>query len=1168
MHFAGIDLPDKLVAAHADGKVVFFVGAGASMPPPTKLPNFAMLTRDLVSMASVDVPDEQIRREPDVVLGQLEQQHRFPVHELVAKQIARGRVRNRMHDALAMLAAAPGTVRLVTTNYDNHLQRAFKVLGHKPVVFEAPALPAGGDFEGLVHLHGRLGQLPRRLVITDSDFSRGYITEGWATRFLRELFSEFVVCFVGYSHEDRMMEYLAKGLPSNARDRYIFTEIDSVDRWSRLRLTPILYPVGQHETVSTTLEAWGTWARDTPLGRAERIRRLGGTAPPVDPDDQDLLAASLNDSVLAPEVCALATTPDWIEWMFQQPVVHGLMGRGGARIPIESYQQVGWWIAEMAVDPEHFVTIYEAVSTMAQTTDPAVVSRLLWHLNRPGVDPECVSTWLRWILAQARRGSVDDHALELLWGSNEIALSWEDTMLLLAHLTSAWTFEEPSLFHGRQYTSLILGWSFREGMRRLKREDAHEIGELLRWLTSFFEETHRRLALGASGFDRWSFGRSSIAPHEQDSFGFESADGALIDCARDTLAQSRERGLPIGMLTRESWLTSRALLLQRLALHDMAVDPDVTADSLVAVVLDHGLTFETDLHHEVFEALAVAAPSLDDASFDRLVAVISEGAPPREPDASQDPEFEERLRDRKVYERLHWLLKHRPAAPFPAALEEIARREPEWAFDQNHADFTSYMEVGSSSIEDERPWTPDDFHAMVAAGPREALASLAEKSPEPTDFWWGGGDMVRATVEQWPDDGFALWAEASSRVRQCVVGGWAMASLSDPQMSEIVRLLSEADLTELGREPAKLLYPWSNDTAVRTRWIGRPDARHVARAMFGDVTSADVPRSDSDLYTQAINSATGVLAEFWLAAAGFDVRTGAMPEGQLSSDVAQALEELLRPSAQRPLALAPLVGQVEFLVRADPVWSGSQLLPAIDPGINRWAEIEPLWEILVRGRVSEQLLRVCLLDWLPLALSAAGEETKVANGIARLGAIIAVRSTMDDNARAKWARTLYARSDARAAVHWIEDVRHFVSDLEPDARLSLWHRWMRAVFEERLGGVPRTLTSQELTAFVGWIGLVDEVSAVEAAVDHALNSRKGFASFTDMWSGLRVPDEALRASPTPWARLLLGMLSRSEVLPGGLSEWLRGAAALLRAAEADEATVTALDAALFGMPRL
>jgi hypothetical protein len=615
--------------------------------------------------------------------------------------------------------------------------------------------------------------------------------------------------------------------------------------------------------------------------------------------------------------------------------------------------------------------------------------------------------------------------------------------------------------------------------------------------------------------------------------------------------------------------------LRRLALHDLAVDADVPADELVSAVLDQQLTFETALHHEVYEALSLAVPRLDDDAFDHLVAVISVGPPTADLIDALPAELRERFRDRQVLEFLNWLLKHRPTAPRPTALDEINARHPDWGFDDDHVEFTSFTEVHSSTIEDEWPWSPEEYHQKIVESPKDALAALAEVSPR-KDFWWGGGDMVRTTVERWPDDGFALWADADPAVRNCVIAGWAMAPLGLDQMDAIIRMLTDADLGEHVRETARLLYPWSNDAAIRSRWIGRPDARALARQTLAALAPADVPEAGGDLYTQAINSTIGVLAEFWVAAAGHDVRHEVAPDGQLGAGVAEALEDLLRPSPQRPLALAPLVAQIDFLVRVDPSWAREHLLTAIDPRKLPWAEIEPLWEIVVRGRISEQLLQLCLLDWLPVALAAAvkasvgsgpdsGEGTKVTNGLARMAALVAVRSTMDDEQRIEWTKTLYARTDLRSGVHWIEDVRHFVRDLEPDARLSLWHRWMAATFEERVAGIPRTLSAQEVTAFVGWVGLVDEATAVDAAVDRLLSARKGFASSTEMWGGLPVPQEALRANPTAWARLILGTLGHTTVVPGGLVGWLNDAANTVADAGADEATVTALKAALFGM---
>ena len=46
-------LPRDLITAHRKGDLVIFVGAGASMDPPARLPSFKELTRRLAEMAGV-----------------------------------------------------------------------------------------------------------------------------------------------------------------------------------------------------------------------------------------------------------------------------------------------------------------------------------------------------------------------------------------------------------------------------------------------------------------------------------------------------------------------------------------------------------------------------------------------------------------------------------------------------------------------------------------------------------------------------------------------------------------------------------------------------------------------------------------------------------------------------------------------------------------------------------------------------------------------------------------------------------------------------------------------------------------------------------------------------------------------------------------------------------
>ena len=81
------------------------------------------------------------------------------------------------------------------------------------------------------------------MVLTDADFGRAYLTDGWASRFLVELFRSTTVMFVGYSHDDTVMKYLARALPeSDAGRRFILTDEADDNRWSvlwhRTRLLP------------------------------------------------------------------------------------------------------------------------------------------------------------------------------------------------------------------------------------------------------------------------------------------------------------------------------------------------------------------------------------------------------------------------------------------------------------------------------------------------------------------------------------------------------------------------------------------------------------------------------------------------------------------------------------------------------------------------------------------------------------------------------------------------------------------------------------------------------------------------------------------------------------------------------------------------------------------
>ena len=240
MKIKNIDFPKLLLNALRDDKLVVFAGAGVSMGAPACLPDFAKLA-NMIARGTGETLQEG---EPiDRFLGRL-QHEKVKVHALAAEVLSRkDREATELHYDLLRLYPNAAQVRIVTTNFDLLFEKASEaVFDGKPEVFRAPSLPLGRQFSGIVHVHGAISR-PNEMVLTDLDFSHAYLTEGWARRFLVELFRNFTVLFVGYSHDDTILSYLARALPVSEKDRFalIGEKGSAPDRWRILGIEPISY---------------------------------------------------------------------------------------------------------------------------------------------------------------------------------------------------------------------------------------------------------------------------------------------------------------------------------------------------------------------------------------------------------------------------------------------------------------------------------------------------------------------------------------------------------------------------------------------------------------------------------------------------------------------------------------------------------------------------------------------------------------------------------------------------------------------------------------------------------------------------------------------------------------------------------------------------------------
>lgn len=250
----GINYPNKIVDAIKENKLVVFVGAGTSTGKPTCLPDFADLVKEIAKGTKYDF--DKLDESCEVFLGRLKV-NGIDVHKRT-KEIIEDSCKkpNNQHRVIYNLFSSHKDIKIVTTNYDQMFEKVTEFNPDDCDVYDYPALPAGDEFNGIVHIHGNTNDT-NNMILTDEDFGRAYITEGNASRFLKKLFSTYTVLFVGYSYNDIILRYLTRAMfRDNALDCYILTD-QRKDDWDLLDLKPIYYPEKQHSLMENSLEKLG-----------------------------------------------------------------------------------------------------------------------------------------------------------------------------------------------------------------------------------------------------------------------------------------------------------------------------------------------------------------------------------------------------------------------------------------------------------------------------------------------------------------------------------------------------------------------------------------------------------------------------------------------------------------------------------------------------------------------------------------------------------------------------------------------------------------------------------------------------------------------------------------------------------------------------------------------
>ena len=593
MRISGIDFPKPLLDAVRDSRLVVFAGAGVSMGEPANLPSFEDLAKAIAQGTGETMSNNEGE---DRFLGKLHYKG-VDVHSKAAQELSRhGSEPTALHGDLLRLYSAPGNVRIVTTNLDTLFERsAVSVFETQPQRFDAPALPLGSDFKGIVHIHGSL-ENPNDMVITDSDFGKAYLTQGWARRFLVDLFDSFTVLFVGYSHNDMVMNYLARALPVSEKDRFVLTAEAADGKWQLLNVLPVTYTNltgDDHSALREGISGLASYARRGILDWQREITSIAQSPPSLDEEAMDLIYESLSDPTRTRLFTSAASNPKWIDWLDRHGCLNGLFASGAGEIS-ERDSELAEWLAQ-SFARVHAEDLFHLIIRHNLRVHPVfwfALGRAVGLAQDEPMEPEDLSRWVSLLLATAPYRHAKDLVLPWLGercdsaGLNgsllEIFTEMTSSQLVLSSLTP---FEEgadsgilSSIFPtaGPMYDHFDLNefWSF-----RLKPRLDQITGPLLSIVVHNLATQHKMLSAWQNANENWSptsSDRSAIEPHEQDSY--PEASDVLIDAARDCL----EHLGSTQPLIAADWCNRLAKeaepTLRRLAVHTLSVRKDLDAN--------------------------------------------------------------------------------------------------------------------------------------------------------------------------------------------------------------------------------------------------------------------------------------------------------------------------------------------------------------------------------------------------------------------------------------------------------------------------------------------------------------------------------------------------------------------------------------------------------------
>lgn len=1133
MKIQTINFPDELLQDIRDNKLVIFAGSGISMGAPANLPDFNLLAEKIASGSGETRPSTE---QSDRFLGRLKGRG-VEVHQLAASALTLTSASfTPLHKNILRIFSSVDDVRIVTTNFDTLFNEALKNVFDKPCdIYEAPALPLGHDFSGIVHVHGSRLHL-KGMVLTDADFGKAYLTEGWARRFLVSLFKNFTVLFVGYSHDDVVMHYLSRALPqSETGRRYALISNDiNQSEWMSRGIKPIIFEKqssNDYRVLNQGIKELADYLSRSILDWKHELTALASVKPPSDTESEHQILDALQDESKARFFVKAARDREWLEWLDARGIFDGLF----LETPLDAKQSLlAQWLAD------NFTADYSDDLILIIAKHGMNLNSYFWwslgmSIAAKRKEPINLPKWIS-VLLDTIKGVPDAHIMEsLAERCTEIGESKSLLRIFLTMISSRTVITEGNNWYEEKQTdSITLGvkfslasnhWHLKEVFDKYITPILNDIAvPLLKGSVSQLEQIHNSTIawnVGDRNGDSISYLRSAIEPHEQDE-KVDYAEYILIDAARDSLILAQKNNLITAQSFFEDYSKSDSPILRRLAIYALSERQDINENEKLELFLKSNSLHDIAAHHETYQLVRKIYPKLKKKNKIKIIDEVF-----KYKSSNKDTQKAEDFTAYEHYRWFHWIRETNPkCALINKAKKEILKIHPD--FTQNeHPDLTHW----SSSVKWvglESPFTVDK---LLSKAPSKFIDQLL--TFEGDEIRGSGRDgllkEIIKVVRKNPSWGFELASELcdknnwDSDLWGSLITVWQEWPADEDVCKTTISWLARTELYKAhSYKISGAIFSLVKDGGKDCALTVLSDVNSIAKCLWENavVDSKKYSESNNDWLQFAINETPGVLAEYWYCSLNIWWKAQDVKPDNIPIEYSGILESLINEeSPAGGIALCLFASQLSYFLFIDEDWTKKNILPWFDHDKDS-LRMQQCWDGFLTWGTLNQRVFDSLRDFFIKATNQL--KSKKINQRDRFSELYAVMVVFyEDEPQKELLQVFFKNSEPTDRHNLAIYIEHMISGLSEEQQKEQWNKWLKDYWQKRLQGIPLPLDDSEIKEMLEW--LTQLTAVFPEAVELAIQMRKAKFDHVSIGYSLR-EGELVDRYPNDVAKILIYIL--------------------------------------------